>query len=196
MVSRLVAGLSAGILGSILLAGIAQAGDLPDKKITKAGLYVDAAHAAQMLNDESVMLVDIRSRAEVAFLGLPTRANIHIPYMVMPVVPEYDAKKGTYALELNPDFPGYFEEFIKAKGLSKDARIVLMCRSGSRSAKAANLLFDMGYSNVYSLVDGFEGDTAKDGPTKGRRMVNGWKNAGMDWSYSITESQAYPDDVM
>jgi rhodanese-related sulfurtransferase len=192
---RFAAPLLAG-LGAALVASVAMAGELPAKKVTKAGLYVDAAHVARMLEDETVMLVDIRSRAEVAFLGLPTRTNVHIPYMVMPLVPEYDAKAKGYALEINPDFPQEFEAFVAAKGLAKDSRIVLMCRSGSRSARAADLLFEMGYTNVYSLVDGFEGDKAKDGPEKGRRMVNGWKNAGLEWSYSISESQAYPGDVM
>ena len=78
--------------------------------------------------------------------------------------------------------------------LSEETPIVIMCRSGSRSAKAANILYDLGYTNVYSVVDGFEGDKAADGPEKGHRTVNGWKNAGLAWTYAISAEQAYPLD--
>jgi len=36
---------------------------------------------------------------------------------------------------------------------------------------------------------GFEGDMAKDGPNKGKRAVNGWKNIGMHWSYNVDQSK-------
>ena len=52
----------------------------------------------------------------------------------------------------------------------------------------------MGYKNVYSLVDGFEGDKVKDGPNKGKRLANGWKNTSLVWSYKIDPEQLYPED--
>lgn len=64
-----------------------------------------------------------------------------------------------------------------------------MCRSGSRSAKAANLLDQMGYKNVYTILDGFEGDKAKSGPNKGHRVVNGWKNSPLPWSYKLAKGK-------
>ena len=172
----------------------AVAGELPKNKQTKAGLYLTASEAGEMLADENVLFIDIRSRAEVSFLGLPKRVNVHIPYMDMPLTPEYDPKRQTYKLELNPDFPLAFNKYISDHGLGKESKVVLMCRSGSRSAKAANLLADMGYKNVYSLVDGFEGDKLKDGPNKGKRLANGWKNTNLSWSYKIDPEQLYPED--
>jgi len=47
---------------------------------------------------------------------------------------------------------------------------------------------------VFSLVDGYEGDKAKEGPDQGQRLVNGWRNTGLDWSYSEAASQVYPAD--
>jgi len=188
--------MSSALAGLVLLAAAAAADGLSPGKQTKAGLYLTAAEAAELLADPAVVFIDVRSRSEVTFIGLPTRVDMHIPYMVMPMVPEYDPEAQGYKLEINPDFPMVFEEFAEARKLSPDARIVLMCRSGSRSAKAANLLYDMGFRNVYSVVDGFEGDKAKEGPFKGQRLVNGWKNAGLKWSYAIAPSQAYPDDRM
>ncbi len=169
------------------------ADDLPKSKQTKLGLYVSAEQAGEMVSKSEAVLLDIRSRAEVGFLGMPTNA-VHIPYMVMPMMADYNTEKGAYDLELNPDFPNDFLAFAKAQGLSKDSPIILMCRSGSRSARAADLLADLGYRRVYSMTDGYEGDKVANGPHKGQRLVNGWKNAGLGWSYKITPEQAYLAD--
>jgi rhodanese-related sulfurtransferase len=75
--------------------------------------------------------------------------------------------------------------------MDKTSTIILMCRSGDRSARAADLLGKAGYTNVYSVVDGFEGDIAKEGDHKGQRAVNGWKNAGLPWTYDLTKSKMY-----
>ncbi len=147
-----------------------------------------------MLSNEDVLFVDIRSRAEVAFLGLPTRVDVHMPYMVMPMMAYFNEDKGVYDLEINPDFPNDFKSYADEHGVSSDTPIILMCRSGSRSARAADLLANMGYTQVYSLVDGYEGDKAKDGPDQGQRLVNGWRNAGLGWSYTETPNQVYPAD--
>ena len=92
---------------------------------------------------------------------------------------------------MNSDFADEVAARITEKGLSKQSRIILMCRSGTRSSKAADLLANLGYSNVYSIVDGYEGDKAKSGNKKGQRVVNGWKNAGLPWSYKLTKDRMY-----
>ena len=48
----------------------AHAGDLPKSKQTKLGLYVTAEEAKDMMANENVLFIDVRSRAEVAFLGI------------------------------------------------------------------------------------------------------------------------------
>ena len=74
------------------------------------------------------------------------------------------------------------------KGLGKGDVVILICRSGDRSSRAINQqLADSGYTQVYSVVDGFEGDLSKDG----RRSVNGWKNAGLPWAYRMDRSKVY-----
>jgi len=179
----------------VLAAPSAWAQDFPASKQTAAGLYVTAAEAAGMLDDPGVVLLDIRSRSEVAFVGLPIRVDVHIPYMDMPMFPEYDPERRTYALEINPDFPQVFRAWAEDGRLGPDSPIIVMCRSGTRSARAADLLAEMGYSHVYTMVDGFEGDRAAEGPEAGQRVVNGWRNAGLQWSYTIESGQAYPDDL-
>ena len=183
------------LLAASFMATAAFADDIPEKKRTEAGLYVSSAKVGEMLQSPEVRLIDIRSRAEVAFLGLPVRADKHIPYMVMPMMPEFDAAKGTYTLEINPDFPSDFKSYADEMEIGADTPIILMCRSGSRSARAADLLYKMGYRNVYSLIDGYEGDKAKEGPQKGQRVSNGWRNAGLAWSYKISDAQAYDGDL-
>ena len=57
---------------------------------------------------------------------------------------------------------GYLELQIEQHQPDRSAPIVLYCAGGVRSALAARNLKEMGYSNVISLIGGF----------------NGWKNAG------------------
>lgn len=49
---------------------------------------------------------------------------------------------------------GVLESQIESK-VPRDARVVLMCASGNRSALAALTLREMGYANVASMVGGF-----------------------------------------
>jgi rhodanese-related sulfurtransferase len=78
---------------------------------------------------------------------------------------------------------------MKAKSLTKDDPVILICRSGSRSAAAANALTAAGFKKAYSVVDGFEGDKAKEGPDKGQRVVNGWKNKKQPWGYKLEKAK-------
>ena len=57
----------------------------------------------------------------------------------------------------------------------------MTCRSGGRSALAVNALAKAGFTNVYNIIDGFEGDkVAEEGSLYlGKRMKNGWKNSGL-----------------
>jgi rhodanese-related sulfurtransferase len=52
---------------------------------------------------------------------------------------------------------------------------------------AVNLLAKAGFKNVYNITDGMEGDAVKDAESmfRGQRLVNGWKNAGLPWTYEI-----------
>jgi rhodanese-related sulfurtransferase len=65
--------------------------------------------------------------------------------------------------------------------------LLVMCRSGPRGAMAINLLAKAGFTNVYNITDGMEGDAVKDPNSvfNGQRLVNGWKNSGLPWTYEI-----------
>jgi rhodanese-related sulfurtransferase len=166
---------------------------IPAKKQTPQGLYVTSVEAYKQLQESGnkALFIDVRTRAEVAFLGMPTNADANIPYMTSGSFTEWDPKKNTFKLIPNSEFVMRVEALVDARGLPKQSPIYLICRSGSRSAKAANLLNLAGYPRVYTITDGFEGDKAKHGPRKGERVVNGWKNSGLPWSYKLDKSAMY-----
>lgn len=187
----------AGWLILLLMASSAahalDAASVPDIKRTKLGQYLSSQEAAKFMsqNASKALFLDVRTPAEVAFLGMPAQADANVPYMKEPDFAAWDNAKSTLKLELNPDFLPEVRKRLAAKGLKADDAIVLICRSGDRSAAAANLLAEAGFKNVYSVVDGYEGDLAKDGPKAGQRVVNGWKNAGLPWSYKLDKAKMY-----
>ena len=69
---------------SVAVATLAHAVDssrVPSNKQTKAGLYLDAREAyelKQKLGDKA-LFVDVRTRAEISYLGMPSVADAHIP---------------------------------------------------------------------------------------------------------------------
>ena len=166
---------------------------VPAPKLTKLGQYLSSPEAAKFVeqNASKTLFLDVRTTAEVAFLGMPMQADASVPYMKEPEFPVWDGVKATFKLEPNPDFLPEVRRRLRAKGLEPNDSIVLICRSGDRSAAATNLLAQAGFKNVYSVVDGFEGDLAADGPKAGQRAVNGWKNAGLPWSYKLDRAKMY-----
>lgn len=167
---------------------------LPEIKRTKLALYLTPQQAYDMkkANPKGVALFDIRTRAEAMYVGWPGDADALVPYVEHPeIMTEWDDKRFMYKLEPNPDFAPELERRLNEMGLGKDAPIILICRSGDRSSKAADRLQMSGYSKVYSVVEGFEGDAVKEGPKAGQRGVNGWKNAGLPWTYKLDKAKMY-----
>ena len=163
-----------------------KATDLPSGKQTTLGLYLTPADAAAALDAEpGILFLDVRDPIEVSFIGHPVPIDAIVPLMT--VKTEFDEKKGGYKAVPNRDFVKNVEAIAARDGFGKSHPIFLMCRSGTRSAAAANILAKAGYSNVWSLVEGFEGDRDK----AGMRTVNGWRNAGLPWTDKLTADQAW-----
>ena len=169
------------------------AASVPQPKRTKLGQYLSSQEAAKFMtqNASKALFLDVRTPSEVNFLGMPTQADANVPYMREPDFPTWDSVKATFKLEPNPDFIAEVRRRLAAKHLAPTDAVVLICRSGDRSAAAANILAEAGFKNVYSVVDGYEGDLAADGPKAGQRAVNGWKNAGLPWSYNLDKAKMY-----
>jgi rhodanese-related sulfurtransferase len=166
---------------------------VPTQKQTKAGLYLDAREAydlKQRLGDKA-LFVDVRTRAEISYVGMPTVADAHIPAFEHPPNAAWDDKSSRFKMEPNTDFEPELARRLVARQLGKNDVVILICRSGDRTTRAVNFLADQGYSKVYSVIDGFEGDAIAEGPQAGQRVLNGWKNAGLPWTYKLDKNKMY-----
>lgn len=160
---------------------------LPKHKRTPLGLYLTPEEAHQALKrDPEILFVDVRDPVELSYVGHPEGMDANVPLAL--VSRAFDQKGGRYKMTANPDFAAQVEAARKRAGLSKDAPVFVICRSGARSARAAQILAQAGYTQVWNLVEGFEGDRDK---ASGQRTVNGWRNAGLPWGYKIAPEAAW-----
>ena len=184
---------SLGLLPALLSIAItATAAELPTSKQTTLGLYLSAeeAYSLRQQNNQA-LFIDIRSLAEITFLGMPTIADANIEYQRMDSQSRFNEKRGSFSLSTNPNFATEVKQLVEHRGLSKTDPVILMCRSGGRSAKAADELATLGFTRVYSITDGYEGDKVRGGRLAGQRVINGWKNAGLPWSYKLELSKLH-----
>ncbi len=154
--------------------------EVPEGKLTSLGLYATAAEAYELwkADPERVKVLDVRMVEEYVFIGHATGA-VNVPV----AFPKYEWRpdRRKYGFEINPDFIDH----VKAV-FAPDDTIVAMCRSGGRSAAAINMLAKAGFTTIYNIIDGFEGDTVDDPESvyHGKRMKNGWKNCA-PWTYDL-----------
>lgn len=181
------------LLSITLSVSAAPVPDSQDRQ-TSWGLYVDAREAYQMKNSPSgktMLFVDVRDPIEIMFTGITDVVDINIPYLKSNLR-QWNDKKNVYAMDVNKDFEAQVAKALTDRGLSKDDVVILMCRSGGeRGAPSAKALEGKGYKQVYVVTDGFEGETIKEGPKKNWRLVNGWKNADLPWSYKLNKAKMY-----
>ena len=159
---------------------------LAKSKKTPLGLYLSpkAAHQALQENPE-ILFVDVRDPIEITFVGHPSGLDKIIPIRV--ATHEVSAKSGQYRMVSSPSFFDDFAALFAEKGVGQDHPLFVSCRSGSRSAAAVRKLIKEGYTNVWNLTEGFEGDMSPEGV----RAKNGWRNAGLPWGYRLGDGVAW-----
>jgi len=164
--------------------------ELPERKQTTLGLYITAKEAYDMwlANPDKVTILDIRTVIEYIWVGHP-EMSLTIPAFNQ--TSRWDDQLKMFALEPDKNFVPQVEERF-----AKDAILLLFCRSGDRSARAVDMLAKAGYTKAYTITDGFEGDMVTDPENVfvGKRMKNGWKNAGLPWTYKIERQQVLVSD--
>ncbi len=117
--------------------------------------------AAELLQTRpEAVLIDCRSEMEFLFVGHPQGAIL---------IPWYDGPDW----ELNPHFLGQVR-----KAASHQRPVILICRSGNRSKEAGAYLEQHGFSEVYNILHGFEGDLNEQ---RQRSSKNGWRFEGLPW---------------
>lgn len=189
VMKRLLAG---SVMAASLAAGPVLAQESDAYRETQLGLYVTAAEAWDLMqeNDRAV-LIDVRDPIEIKFTGFAEPTDIHVPW-VLADRDSFDEEAKTWPMVRNADFEAQVKARLDALGVAEDDPIIVMCRSGAtRSAPGADVITEMGFSQVYSVNDGFEGSTLKEGDSKGVRAMNGWRNSGLPWSYEIDPEVAW-----
>jgi len=186
MTKRVIAFLSVFVLFAAFVSSL-NAAEVPakKKKQTPQGLYLTAKEAYNMVKSDpaKVLFIDTRTPEELYFVGYTDLIDKNVPLAYVDYTKIKEKKgKAKFVSVMNPKFIQQVGDALQAKGLSQSDPIILICRSGSRSAKAAKILDKVGYKKVYTVVDGFEGD--KDKQTH-KRTVNGWKNSGLPWGYTF-----------
>lgn len=133
---------------SAAAAGLAHAGSVAPRD------------AWALFSKGDAVLVDVRTAEERKFVGY-VPGSVHVPWAT-----------GT-SLTRNPRFVRELE----AK-TGKDAVVLLLCRSGNRSAQAAEAAAIAGFTQVFNVQEGFEGDLDEAQHRGGR---NGWRFHGLPW---------------
>jgi len=122
---------------------------------------VPPQEAWALFSSGQALLVDVRSPEELKFVGRVPGA-LNVPWAT-----------GT-SLTRNPRFLRELE----AKVGDKHQRVLLLCRSGKRSALAAEAATKAGFTQVSNVSEGFEGELDAHGK---RGHGDGWRFHGLPW---------------
>ena len=119
---------------------------------------ISPAEAHQLMKDEGYQYLDVRSVMEFE-QGHPQGArNVPIAH----AGPGGMTPNATFLQVVQANFP-------------HDARLVVGCKSGARSQRAAMMMEAAGYSNLVEMRGGFGGEQ----DMMGRIVEKGWASAGL-----------------
>ena len=141
-----------------------------------------------------MLFLDVRDPVEIMFVGSTDAAHANVPFMLVDRT-QWNAERGVFRLYRNPDFINQVKLELARRGLSADAEIITLCRSGSERGKpSADFLRENGFPNARYVIHGFQGDAIKEGPQAGFRLQNGWQNSGLPWSAKMNAEKIYRVD--
>lgn len=125
----------------------------------------------RLKEDSRALLIDVRTRAEWAFVGLPDLSEIGKRVLTV----EWQTSPES---RIDAAFPERLAEVLDAAGADTDSELFFICRSGGRSRMAAEAMANAGYRRCKNVADGFEGPLDD---SRHRGQVAGWKAAGLAW---------------
>ncbi len=129
---------------------------------------ISPQQAWQMLQDDAgSVLVDVRTDAEWAYVGLPDLSAIGKKC-------ELNSWVLFPHMSPNPSFLNLLQQIQP----DKSQPVLFLCRSGVRSIAAAIAATAAGYTSCYNILEGFEGNHDAQGH---RGAVGGWKVHNLDW---------------
>lgn len=126
---------------------------------------------ARLASDATSVLIDVRTRAEWAYVGLPDLSGIGKQIILVEWQTFPDNR-------IDPDFAAKLSEALDTAGVKKDAELFFICRSGGRSRMAAAVMAEAGYACCRNVAQGFEGGLDAE---RHRGRIGGWKVAGLPW---------------
>jgi rhodanese-related sulfurtransferase len=125
----------------------------------------------RLVSDGNAVLVDVRTRAEWTYVGVPDLS----PIGKKPILIEWQ----TYPEgAVDPAFVERLSAMLDASKIGKSTEIFFICRSGVRSKAAALAMAQAGFERCHNVADGFEGPLD---PSRRRGQTAGWKSAGLSW---------------
>jgi rhodanese-related sulfurtransferase len=134
---------------------------------------INSQAAFDLTQQPATYLVDVRSVAEYVLVGHPTMA-VSLPLSF------WDEHQANFITNEN------FLQDLKRR-FKPDDTLIFICRSGGRSLRAAQSALSAGYSRVYNVIEGFEGQSDE----KGYRTKGGWKNSGLPYTYEVNAKLTY-----
>jgi len=145
------------------------AASLPTTPGACAGDLSPADAWERLKADPAAILVDVRTRIEVALTGGPDLSSVSR----QPVLVEWMTQQGR-----NPHFMDELKRLLAERSAGPDTPILFLCRSAGRSRLAAGELTAEGFRACYNISEGFEGELDPQGH---RNTVTGWKARGLPW---------------
>lgn len=120
--------------------------------------------------DPKAQLVDVRTKAEWNFVGVPDLAPIGRSALLI----EWQ----TYPQGVTAsDFVERCSASLRETGAGADTDVYFLCRSGARSLSAARAMAAAGFARCHNIAEGFEGPLDE----RRRRLCGGWKVEGLPW---------------
>lgn len=136
---------------------------------------VSATDAYALLEeDESAVLVDVRTKAEWTYVGAPDLSGL-AKEVIFVEWQEFPSMKTA------PDFATNLRKLFGARALPANAPVLFLCRSGVRSRAAAIAMTQAGQARCFNVAEGFEGPLDE---RRQRGVVGGWKAHGLPWAQS------------
>jgi len=126
---------------------------------------------ARLSNDETSVLIDVRTVAEWSYVGVPDLGSIG----KRPVLVEWQSFPTN---QVNASFVDQVGEALRGLGADQTTELFFICRSGVRSLRAAEAMTAAGFSRCRNVSDGFEGPLD---PDRHRGRLGGWKAKGLPW---------------
>ena len=139
---------------------------------SKTPARIGAAEAKRLMDQEGYVYLDVRSVPEFE-QGHPNGAY-NVPLMHF----------GAGGMEANPDFVA-----AVARAFSKDQRLLIGCKSGGRSKRAAEILVAAGFTNVIDQCGGYGGARG----AFGQVTEAGWHAEGLPTATEAASGRSWDD---